>query len=100
MRLGDRLKAIDPGDADGRTAPNGQSAGARPRLDPLAAYKEQARNALFEQLEILFVTQQWSDLNLWVFLMVGLATTVSFVINTAQRTEILGWSMRQLKNDA
>ena len=61
---------------------------------------EEPMYALFEQLEILFVTQQWSDLNLWVFLMVGLATTVSFVINTAQRTEILGWSMRQLKNDA
>jgi hypothetical protein len=31
--------------------------------------------------------------------MIGLAITVSFVINTAQRTEILGWSMRRLKND-
>jgi len=61
---------------------------------------EEPMYALFEQLETLFVTQQWSDLNLWVFLMVGLATTVSFVINTAQRTEILGWSMRRLKNDA
>lgn len=61
---------------------------------------EEPMYALFQQLETVFVTQQWGDLNLWVFLMVGLATTVSFVINTAQRTEILGWSMRRLKNDA
>ncbi len=51
MRLGDRLKAIDPVAADDRSAPNGRSAGERPSLDPLAAYKEQARNALFEQLD-------------------------------------------------
>lgn len=32
--------------------------------------------------------------------MIGLAVTVSFVINTAQRTEMLGWAMRRLKNEA
>jgi hypothetical protein len=41
----------------------------------------------------------WNGINLWVFLMIGMAITVSFVINTAQRTEILGWSMRRLKNN-
>ena len=54
--------------------------------------------ALFQQIEVIR-RNAWSELNLWVFLMIGLAITVSFVINTAQRTEILGWSMRRLKND-
>ncbi len=54
--------------------------------------------ALFQQIDII-QRNAWSELNLWVFLMIGLAITVSFVINTAQRTEILGWSMRRLKND-
>jgi len=31
--------------------------------------------------------------------MVALSITVSFVVNTAQRTEILSWSMRRLKQD-
>lgn len=55
--------------------------------------------ALFEQIQVI-QTGNWGNLNLWVFLMISLAITVSFVINTAQRTEILGWSMRRLKNDA
>jgi len=55
--------------------------------------------ALYQQIQYIFVTQQWENVNLWVFLMIALAITVSFVINTAQRTEILGWSMRRLKND-
>lgn len=53
--------------------------------------------ALYQQVEVIR-SGAWGFLNLWVFLMIGLAITVSFVINTAQRTEILGWSMRQLKN--
>jgi hypothetical protein len=53
--------------------------------------------AIYQQVEIIR-TGAWGFLNLWVFLMVGLAVTVSFVINTAQRTEILGWSMRRLQN--
>jgi hypothetical protein len=56
--------------------------------------------ALFEQLEIIFVDKNWEAFNLWVFLMIGLSITVSFVINTAQRTEILSWSMRRLKKEA
>ncbi|MEO0564271.1 MAG: hypothetical protein AAF125_19355, partial [Chloroflexota bacterium] len=56
--------------------------------------------ALYEQVNFIFIQQSWEQVNLWVFLMVGLAITVSFVINTAQRTEILGWSMRRLKNEA
>jgi len=51
MRLGDRLKAMDPGTAQDGPAPNGQSAGPVAGSDPLAAYKEQARDALFEQLD-------------------------------------------------
>lgn len=54
--------------------------------------------ALYQQIE--FISQNaWEQLNFWVFLMIGLAITVSFVINTAQRTEILGWSMRRLKSN-
>lgn len=53
--------------------------------------------AIFQQIEVMR-TGAWAFLDLWVFIMIGLAVTVSFVINTAQRTEILGWSMRQLKN--
>ena len=60
---------------------------------------EEPMYAVVQQLDYIFVQQLWSAVNLWVFLMVGLAITVSFVINTAQRTEILGWSMRRLKND-
>jgi hypothetical protein len=56
--------------------------------------------ALYQQIDYIFIQQSWTNVNLWVFLMVGLAITVSFVINTAQRTEILGWSMRRLKNNA
>ncbi len=56
--------------------------------------------ALYQQIDYIFVKQMWGNVNLWVFLMIGLAVTVSFVINTAQRTEILGWSMRRLKNEA
>lgn len=55
--------------------------------------------AFYEQV-VVIQTGDWGNLNLWVFLMIGLAITVSFVINTAQRTEILGWSMRRLKNEA
>jgi hypothetical protein len=55
--------------------------------------------ALIEQIDVIFVKNNWELVNLWVFLMVGLAVTVSFVINTAQRTEIMGWSMRRLKNE-
>jgi len=51
MRLGDRLKAMDPGTAEDRPIPSGQSASPVPGSDPLAAYKEQARDALFEQLD-------------------------------------------------
>ena len=56
--------------------------------------------AIIEQLDYIFVQQTWINFDFWIFLMVGLAITVSFVINTAQRTEILGWSMRRLKKDA
>jgi len=55
--------------------------------------------AFYEQVQVIR-TGDWGNLNLWVFLMIGLAITVSFVINTAQRTEILGWSMRRLKNES
>ena len=55
--------------------------------------------AFYQQIQVI-QTGNWGNLNLWVFLMIGLAITVSFVINTAQRTEILGWSMRRLKNEA
>lgn len=59
---------------------------------------EEPMYALFQQ--ITYISDGiWEQLNLWVFLMIGLAVTVSFVINTAQRTEVLGWSMRRLKND-
>jgi len=49
MRLGDRLKEIDP-----EQRPNGSSASgpaSRPGADPLAEFKEQAREALFEHLD-------------------------------------------------
>lgn len=59
---------------------------------------EEPMYALFEQIQIISAGT-WQSFNLWIFLMIGLAITVSFVINTAQRTEILGWSMRRLKND-
>ncbi len=55
--------------------------------------------ALVAQLDVI-INQRWNELNLWVFIMIGLAVTVSFVINTAQRTEMLGWAMRRLKNEA
>lgn len=61
---------------------------------------EEPMYALYQQFEYIFALRQWEQVNLWVFLMIGLAVTVSFVINTAQRTEILGWSMRRLKNEA
>jgi hypothetical protein len=53
--------------------------------------------ALYTQIDVIR-NGLWAGLNLWVFLMIGMAITVSFVINTAQRTEILGWSMRRLKD--
>ncbi|MEL6150137.1 MAG: hypothetical protein AAFR56_10990, partial [Chloroflexota bacterium] len=56
--------------------------------------------AIYDQINTVFIQGAWQQFNLWVFLMVGLAVTVSFVINTAQRTEILGWSMRRMKNEA
>ncbi|MEM6529258.1 MAG: hypothetical protein AAF653_13250, partial [Chloroflexota bacterium] len=56
--------------------------------------------AVYDQINTVMIQGQWQQFNLWVFLMVGLAVTVSFVINTAQRTEILGWSMRRMKNEA
>jgi len=55
--------------------------------------------ALIQQIDYIFVQGVWENVDLWVFLMVGLAITVSFVVNTAQRTEILGWSMRRLKRE-
>ncbi|MDX1991243.1 MAG: hypothetical protein SF029_02570 [bacterium] len=55
--------------------------------------------AVVQQVDFIFVKGQWEQVDLWVFLMVALAVTVSFVVNTAQRTEILGWSMRRLKNE-
>lgn len=59
---------------------------------------EEPMYALYQQ--ITYISGGfWEQINLWVFLMIGLAITVSFVINTAQRTEVLGWSMRRLKND-
>lgn len=61
---------------------------------------EEPMYALFQQIEYIFVQQAWDKIDLWVFLMIGLAVTVSFVINTAQRTEILGWSMNRLRNEA
>lgn len=54
--------------------------------------------ALYQQINFISLGA-WEQLNFWVFLMIGLAVTVSFVINTAQRTEVLGWSMRRLKNE-
>jgi hypothetical protein len=56
--------------------------------------------AIVEQFEAIFVDNNLRNVDPWVFLMVGLAITVSFVVNTAQRTEILGWSMRRLKREA
>lgn len=55
--------------------------------------------ALVQQVNVI-INRDWPNLNLWVFLMIGLAITVSFVINTAQRTEMLGWSMRRLRENA
>lgn len=56
--------------------------------------------AIVEQLEIIFVRNDFKNIDPWIFLMVALSITVSFVINTAQRTEILSWSMRRLKQEA
>ncbi len=55
--------------------------------------------ALVQQVENI-TANAWDQVDPWVFLMVGLAVTVSFVVNTAQRTEILGWSMRRMKKEA
>lgn len=55
--------------------------------------------ALIQQIDYVFVQNAWDQVNLWVFLMVSLAITVSFVVNTAQRTEILGWSMRRMRKE-
>lgn len=54
--------------------------------------------ALYQQVDVI-MNSQWELLNLWVFLMIGLAITVSFVVNTAQRTEIMGWTMRQMREE-
>jgi hypothetical protein len=56
--------------------------------------------ALAQQIDNVFVKNAWESVDLWVFLMIGLAVTVSFVVNTAQRTEILGWSMRRLRRES
>jgi hypothetical protein len=56
--------------------------------------------AIVEQFESIFVRNDLKSVDPWVFLMVAMAITVSFVVNTAQRTEILGWSMRRLKQEA
>jgi len=56
--------------------------------------------AVVEQLEAIFVYKDLKSVDPWVFLMMALAITVSFVINTAQRTEILSWSMRRLKQES
>ena len=56
--------------------------------------------AIVEQFEAIFVNNDLKSVDPWIFLMVALSITVSFVINTAQRTEILSWSMRRLKQDA
>jgi hypothetical protein len=56
--------------------------------------------AVVGQLEAIFVHKDLRKLDPWVFLMIALAVTVSFVINTAQRTEILSWSMRRLKQES
>jgi hypothetical protein len=56
--------------------------------------------ALYQQLDYIIGQKTWSHFDLWVFLMIGMAITVSFVVNTAQRTEILGWTMRRLKKEA
>jgi hypothetical protein len=53
--------------------------------------------ALFQQIEFIRLGM-WQGLNIWVFLMIAMAITISFVINTTQRTEILGRSMRRLKD--
>jgi hypothetical protein len=58
---------------------------------------EEPMAALFQQIDQVILRGMWQNFDLWVFLMVGLAITVSFVINTAQRTEILGWTMRRMK---
>ena len=50
MRLGDRLKAMDVAVVE-EAAPDGQAPPKRNGSDPLAEYKEQAREALFEQLD-------------------------------------------------
>lgn len=56
--------------------------------------------AVVEQFEAIFVRNDLKSVDPWVFMMVALAITVSFVVNTAQRTEILGWSMQRLKQEA
>ncbi len=60
---------------------------------------EEPMQALFQQFEYIFVMQSYENVNVWVFLMVALAITVSFVINTAQRTEVLSWTMKRLKDE-
>ncbi len=60
---------------------------------------EEPMAAIFQQFDIIFVKRTWEGVDLWVFLMVALAITISFVVNTAQRTEILGWSMRRMKRE-
>lgn len=61
---------------------------------------EEPMQALAEQFRYIFELGAFESVNIWVFLMVSLAITVSFVINTAQRTEILGWTMQRLKSEA
>lgn len=56
--------------------------------------------AVVEQFEAILVHNDLKRVDPWVFLMVALAITVSFVVNTAQRTEILGWSMQRFKREA
>jgi hypothetical protein len=56
--------------------------------------------AVVEQFEAIFVRNDLRSVDPWVFMMVALAITVSFVVNTAQRTEILGWSLQRLKEQS
>jgi hypothetical protein len=56
--------------------------------------------AIVEQFEAIFVNNDLKSVDPWIFLMVALSITVSFVVNTAQRTEILSWSMRRLKQES
>lgn len=61
---------------------------------------EEPLYALIQQIDYIFFQQAWEQVNLWIFLMIGLAITVSFVVNTAQRTEILGWNIARMKKEA